>query len=70
MSLTISSNTSLNVGAGFGRAPARLDPERYRRRLMVLAELAEVHSVRDRVAPRRARVDRLREVIAQRKRIG
>ncbi|WP_187369783.1 hypothetical protein [Fodinicola acaciae] len=48
----------------------RLDPERHRRRAQLLAEMAEAQSLRARVAQRRARVDRLREIIAQRKRIA
>lgn len=63
-------STAVTESGFTGWAPARLDPERYRRRLQLLAELAEAQSLRDRVAPRRARVDRLREIVAQRKRIG
>jgi hypothetical protein len=51
-------------------SPQRLDPERHRRRVQLLAEMAEAQSLRARVAQRRARVDRLREIIAQRKRIA
>jgi hypothetical protein len=46
----------------------RLDPERRRRRVQILAELAEAASLRDRVASRRARSERLRDVIAARRR--
>ncbi|BCJ38421.1 hypothetical protein Athai_59240 [Actinocatenispora thailandica] len=46
----------------------RLDPERRRRRLQLLAELSDAKALRDRVAPRRAQVDRLRELIATRRR--
>ena len=42
----------------------RPDPDRSRRRLQLLAELADAKSVRERVQPRRQRVDRLRELIA------
>ncbi len=48
----------------------RLDPERRRRRLQLLAELAEARALRSRMAPRRARHGRMREFIAQRRRLG
>jgi hypothetical protein len=48
----------------------RLDPDRSRRRLQLLAELASVKSVRDRARPRRLRGDRLRELIATRRRLA
>jgi hypothetical protein len=48
----------------------RLDPERRRRRLQLLAELADAKALRDRVAPRRVRSDRLRELIATRRRLA
>jgi hypothetical protein len=48
----------------------RLDPERSRRRLQLLAELAGAKSVREREHPRRARVDRLRELIDNRRRLA
>jgi hypothetical protein len=47
----------------------RLDPDRRRRRLRLLAELADAKAIRDRVQPRRVRVDRLREIIASRRRV-
>jgi hypothetical protein len=47
----------------------RLDPDRRRRRLQLLAQLADAKSVRDRLQPRRLRGDRLREVIASRRRL-
>jgi hypothetical protein len=47
----------------------RLDPDRRRRRLQLLAELADAKALRDRVQPRRMRTDRLRELIASRRRI-
>jgi hypothetical protein len=47
----------------------RLDPDRRRRRLQLLAELADAKAVRDRVQPRRMRADRLRELIASRRRV-
>ncbi len=46
----------------------RLDPERRRRRLQLLAELSDAKALRDRVRPRRAQVDRLRDLIATRRR--
>jgi hypothetical protein len=45
----------------------RPDPDRRRRRLQVLAELADAKSVGERVRPRRARMDRLKELIARRR---
>jgi hypothetical protein len=50
--------------------PQRLDPERTRRRLQLLAELAGAKSVREREHPRRLRRDRLRELIATRRRLA
>ena len=47
----------------------RLDPERRRRRIRLLAELAEAQALRERVAPRRARMERLRELISSRRRL-
>jgi hypothetical protein len=47
----------------------RLDPDRRRRRLRLLAELADAKALRDRVQPRRVRADRLRELIATRRRV-
>ncbi|MGY0235018.1 hypothetical protein [Longispora sp. K20-0274] len=46
----------------------RLEPDRRRRRLQLLAELADVKALRDRMQPRRARSERLRELIALRRR--
>ncbi len=46
----------------------RLDPERRRRRLRLLAELADAKAVRDRLAPRQAQVQQLRDLIATRRR--
>jgi hypothetical protein len=48
----------------------RLDPDRRRRRLQLLAELADAKSVRERVRPRRVRHDQLRELIAVRRRLA
>jgi len=48
----------------------RLAPERRRRRLRLLAEMADAKAVRERVQPRRARADRLRELIAARRRLA
>jgi hypothetical protein len=46
----------------------RLDPDRRRRRLRLLAEIADAKAVRDRLVPRRANVDRVRDLIATRRR--
>jgi hypothetical protein len=48
----------------------RLDPERRRRRIQLLTELADAKSVRVRLAPRRVRGDQLRELIALRRRLA
>lgn len=47
----------------------RLDPARHRRRLQLLAELSDAKALRDRVRPRRAQVDRLRDLIDSRRRL-
>ncbi|MDO3687344.1 hypothetical protein [Micromonospora sp. C28ISP2-4] len=49
--------------------PPRLDPERSRRRLQLLAELAGARAVQQRQRPQRARTERLRELIATRRRV-
>jgi hypothetical protein len=46
----------------------RLDPDRRRRRLRVLAELADAKAVRDRLAPRQAQLEQVRDLIATRRR--
>jgi hypothetical protein len=48
----------------------RLDPERSRRRIQVLAERAGKRTVRERTQPRPAQGDRLRELIATRRRLA
>jgi hypothetical protein len=48
----------------------RLDPERRRRRLTLLVELADAKALRERLHPRRLRADRLRELIASRRRLA
>ncbi|WP_281895867.1 hypothetical protein [Phytohabitans aurantiacus] len=48
----------------------RLDPDRSRRRLQLLAELASAKSVRDRERPRQQHDERLRELIAMRRRLA
>ncbi|MER7439178.1 hypothetical protein [Micromonospora avicenniae] len=48
----------------------RLDPERSRRRLQVLAELAGARAVRQRERPQRMRTERLRQLIATRRRLA
>jgi hypothetical protein len=48
----------------------RLDPERSRRRLQLLAELAGARAVRQRERPQRSRTERLRQLIATRRRIA
>ncbi|MBM0261173.1 hypothetical protein [Micromonospora sp. 4G55] len=48
----------------------RLDPERSRRRLQILAELAGARAVRKRDKPQRERTERLRQLIATRRRVA
>jgi hypothetical protein len=48
----------------------RLDPDRSRRRLQLLAELAEAKAARERERPRRAHSYRLRELINMRRRLA
>jgi hypothetical protein len=48
----------------------RLDADRRRRRLQLLAELAGARAVRERVQPSRVRGSRIRGLIAQRRRLA
>jgi hypothetical protein len=48
----------------------RLDPDRRRKRLALLAEMAGAKALRDRVLPRRIQADRVRELIAIRRRLA
>ncbi len=48
--------------------PQRLDPDRRRRRLELLAALADAKSARERTQPQRLRGARIRELIATRRR--
>ncbi|WP_165947379.1 hypothetical protein [Micromonospora sp. 15K316] len=48
----------------------RLDPERSRRRLQLLADLAGARAVRQRERPQRLRTERLRQLIATRRRLA
>jgi hypothetical protein len=47
-----------------------LDPDRRRRRLRLLAEIAGAKAERERLAPHRPTVDQIRELIATRRRTG
>jgi hypothetical protein len=58
------------VGDMSGQDIERLDPERRRRRIQLLAELAEARALRNRVAPRRARHERQRDFITNRRRMA
>jgi hypothetical protein len=51
-------------------SPQRLDPERRRRRLELLAALSDAKSARERSQPKRLRGARIRELIAVRRRIS
>jgi hypothetical protein len=48
--------------------PQRLDPDRRRRRLELLAALADAKAARERTQPQRLRGARIREMIANRRR--
>jgi hypothetical protein len=48
----------------------RLDPERRRKRLALLAELAGTKAWQDRATPRRMQADRLRALIVTRRRLA
>jgi hypothetical protein len=50
-------------------SPQRQDPDRRRRRLELLAALADAKSARETAQPRRLRGARLRELIAIRRRL-
>jgi hypothetical protein len=49
-------------------SPQRLDPDRRRRRLELLAALADAKSARERSQPQRLQGARIRELIANRRR--
>lgn len=51
-------------------SPQRLDPERRRRRLELLAALADAKSAREHSHPERLRGARIRELIANRRRFA
>jgi hypothetical protein len=51
-------------------SPQRLDPDRRRRRLQLLAALADAKTARERAQPARLRGARLRELIASRRRLA
>jgi hypothetical protein len=57
-----------NLGS-MAPSPQRLDPDRRRRRLELLAALADAKSAREPAQPRRLRGARLREIIATRRRL-
>jgi hypothetical protein len=56
-----------NLGV-MASSPQRLDPERRRRRLELLAALADAKSARELSQPERLRGARIRELIANRRR--
>jgi hypothetical protein len=61
-------NTIGNLGF-MSHTPQRLDPDRRRRRLELLAALADAKSARESSQPQRLRGARLRELIANRRRL-
>jgi hypothetical protein len=48
----------------------RLDPERRRRRLRLLAEYADATAQRLRLSPQRDRVERIRDLVDSRRRLA
>jgi len=58
-----------NLGC-MATSPPRLDPDRRRRRLALLAALADAKSAREHTQPHRLRGARIRELIATRRRFG
>jgi hypothetical protein len=58
-----------NLGS-MATTPQRLDPERRRRRLQLLAALADAKAAREQTQPRRLRGARIRELIANRRRFA
>jgi len=66
----LTNRSSIGDAAAMAWKVQRLDPERSRRRMQLLAELAGAKSVRERSQPRRAQGDRLRELIATRRRLA
>jgi hypothetical protein len=56
--------------ASMASSPQRLDPDRRRRRLELLAALADAKSARELSHPQRLRGARIRELIANRRRFG
>jgi hypothetical protein len=48
----------------------RLDPERRRKRLALLAERSGAKTVRKGLDPRRVEADRIREIVATRRRLA
>ena len=63
--------TNVVVLGNLGRmapSPQRLDPDRRRRRLELLAALADAKSAREHKQPERLRGARIRELIANRRR--
>lgn len=54
----------------FRRLPPDLDNDRRRRRVRLLTEFAEAKALRTRVSPRRARAQRLRELVDLRRRLA
>jgi hypothetical protein len=59
---------SLGTLGLMAHVPQRLDPDRRRRRLELLAALADAKSAREHSQPQRLRGARLRELIANRRR--
>ncbi|BCL14502.1 hypothetical protein GCM10017556_22410 [Micromonospora sagamiensis] len=54
---------------GMAWTTPRLDPDRSRRRLQLLAELAGARAVRQQERPQRVRREQLRQLIATRRRV-
>ena len=66
--LALTNVVSLGTLGPMAHVPQRLDPDRRRRRLELLAALADAKSAREHSQPQRLRGARLRELIANRRR--
>jgi hypothetical protein len=66
--LALTKAASLGSLGSMATSPRRLDPDRRRRRLELLAALADAKSARERTQPERLRGARIRELIANRRR--
>jgi uncharacterized protein (DUF58 family) len=67
--LALTNGHEVGILGFMSHTPQRLDPDRRRRRLELLAALADAKSAREHTQPLRLRGARLRELIANRRRL-